>query len=49
MQQGGNHIRERNGNDVLQLYHPQEAFALNLRYLSSVVPALCCHVDKTIS
>ena len=37
-----------NGNDVLQLYHPQEAFALNLRcYLSSVVPALCCHVDVT--
>ena len=35
-----------NGNEVLQLYHPQEVFALNLRcYLSTVVPALRCGMD----
>ena len=39
-----------NGKEVLQLYHPQEAFALNVHcYLSSVVPALPCQMDVQFS
>ena len=39
-----------NGKDILQLYHPQEAFALNLRcYLSSLLPALRCRMDLQFS
>ena len=43
-------ITNVNGKDVLQLHHPQEAFALNLRcYLSSVVSALRCRKDVQFS
>ena len=39
-----------NGKEVLQLYHPQEVFALNLHcYLCSVVPALRCCMDVQFS
>lgn len=39
-----------NGNSVLQVYHPQEAFALNLRcYLSTLLPALRCRMDLQFS
>ena len=39
-----------NGNQILQLYHPQEVFAINLRcYLSSLLPALRCQRDLQFS
>lgn len=39
-----------NRSCVLQLYHPQEAFAINLRcYLSTLLPALRCRMDLQFS
>ena len=36
----------RQGNKVLELYHPSDAFALNLRaYIMSLLPALKCRMD----
>ena len=37
---------DHNGNCVLHLYHPKEAFAINLHcYLSTVLPTLRCRMD----
>ena len=39
-------ITDQNGRQILNLFHPTEAFRQNLRaYIASVIPALKCHMD----
>ena len=43
-------IRMENGTQILDLFHPPEAFAKNLRaYISTVLPALKCRMDVQTS
>ena len=43
-------VISNNGSMLLKLYHPADAFALNLRaYISSVVPSLKSHMDVQTS
>ena len=39
-------VSHHNGKQILQLFHPSEAFAINLRaYVSTILPALKCCMD----
>ena len=39
-------VSHHNGKQILQLFHPSEAFAINIRaYVSTVLPALKCRMD----
>ena len=39
-------VTHHNGKQILQLFHPSEAFAINIRaYVSTILPALKCRMD----
>ena len=43
-------VSQHNGEQLLQLFHPSEAFAINLRaYISTILPTLNCRMDVQTS
>ena len=39
-------VSHHNGKQILQLFHPSETFAINIRaYVSTILPALKCRMD----
>ena len=43
-------VSQHNGEQLLQLFHPAEAFTINLRaYISTILPTLICRMDVQTS